>query len=649
MSKKISINKVTYKHFKGIENFELILNGSDAVVCGQNGAGKTTLADGLQWLLFGKDSLGAKINPKSLDGNNQELLGLEPTVEAELLIDGKATVIRRVQQEKWTTKKGELEKKRASDTTKYFIDEVPTKEKNWKEYIEDLGGETNLQMLSNSSFFMSLNWTKRREVLIGMTGLTDEEIIKSEETLKELQLVLKDHTIDEMKKILSDQKKEVKKSIEGMPARIQEVTDMKSQLSLAENKVELEKNIDEVTAFVHEKEGWLIDAKSGNINKELNDLKVKQDELRSKLIDKKTKFLTDANAATSTLQEDFNKQHMLVSTLRSTVKDLESEEYRTQAAIDEKTEFLNKHREKYRLLKETSFDEHQTVCPTCSQVLPESEISKIKGKFNQQRSKDIEKNIEVGKATKQDLEKLQAELKTTKSNLSKSKTQFAAAEARLDEINNELIFEKKKVGTFEESQIYRDITAQNSQLEVEMEKAKQKDVNSEVKKLEEDIEADKVNLAKLQQELQKFEIADSYNQRLSELKAQDKSLKEQNQQIEKDLWLIEEFTRKKVERIEESINAKFEIVKWKLFDIQKNEGIKEMCEATYVGIEYSSGLNNGARINCDLDIVNTLSRELGITMPIFVDNAESVNTLIPIDSQMIELQVTDDESLKVEV
>ncbi|EOH94793.1 AAA family ATPase [Enterococcus pallens] len=646
---KILINKIVYKNFKGIESFELDLNGSGAVVSGRNGAGKTTLADGLQWLLFGKDSAGAKINPKPLDKNNNELLGLEPTVEAELSINGEPLVFKRVQQERWTTKKGDLEKKRGSDTTKYFIDTVPVKEKEWKDHIDGLGGEATLQMLSNSSFFMSLNWKDRREVLIGMTGLTDEEIIASDPTLKELPLVLKNHTIDEMKKILAGQKKEVKKSIEGMPARIQEVTDLKAQLVLPDSKESLEKNIDEMTLLIKEKESWLVDTKAGNVNKELNDLTQKQADLRAKLIDEKTKFQTTVFAATSSLQEDFNKQHETVSLLRTEISKLESEEFRQQEALKEKKEFLNKHLEKYKSIKAETFDDDQTVCPTCGQNLPVEDVEKIKSEFKQQRSEKLEKNVAVGKATREDADKLEVEIKELQTNLSEKRTAFKAAESQLDKINNDLIYEKNKQGKFEESQVYKDIIAENTQLEVEMEKAQQKDSNSEAEKLEADIESDKSILAGLQKDMQKFETAESYDKRLSELKYMDKSFKEQNQQIEKDLWLLEEFTRKKVERIEESINAKFEIVKWKLFDIQKNEGIKEMCEATYNGIEYSGGLNNGARINCSLDIVNTLSSELGITMPLFIDNAESVNTLIPIQSQMIELQVTADEKLKVEV
>lgn len=306
---EILINKIKYKHFKGLENFELVLNGTSAVVSGRNGLGKTTLSDGLQWLFFGKDTTGAKINPKPRDEQNQERLGLEPTVEAEMIIDGKVTVLKRIQEEKWTTKKGELEKTRGNDTTKYFIDSVPIKEKDWKSFLEKLGGDLSLQMLSSSSFFMSLNWKERREILIDFTGLTDQQIIDSDSELKEINTFLGDHSIDEIKKILKGRKTEIKQNIDGMPARIQEVTDMKSNLNLGDRtQTAIQKDIDEMNQLISEKESWLVEAKTGAVNTELVELKQKQADLKVKLADQRAVFITNANAATATLTEDLNKQ-----------------------------------------------------------------------------------------------------------------------------------------------------------------------------------------------------------------------------------------------------------------------------------------------------------------------------------------------------
>ena len=50
-----------------------------------------------------------------------------------------------------------------------------------------------------------------------------------------------------------------------------------------------------------------------------------------------------------------------------------------------------------------------------------------------------------------------------------------------------------------------------------------------------------------------------------------------------------------------------------------------------------------------MDIINTLSSLYGMSAPVFVDNAESVTSLRPIRSQVIQLVVKDGQKLlKVE-
>nr|WP_216696211.1 AAA family ATPase [Enterococcus innesii] len=205
--KKIILNRLSLKHFKGLETFEFEPLGNNATVSGQNGSGKTTLADALLWLLFGKDTRGAKLNPKPLDQNNDELLGLEPTVEAELIINDTMVTLKRVQEEKWNTPRGQLEKVRGNDTTKYTIDGVPKMEKEWKAYLETIGAENILQMLFDSTYFMKMNWKNRREILVNMTGLTDEEIIAKDPELKGIEKIIKEHTIDDYRKVLASRKK----------------------------------------------------------------------------------------------------------------------------------------------------------------------------------------------------------------------------------------------------------------------------------------------------------------------------------------------------------------------------------------------------------------------------------------------------------
>lgn len=59
-------------------------------------------------------------------------------------------------------------------------------------------------------------------------------------------------------------------------------------------------------------------------------------------------------------------------------------------------------------------------------------------------------------------------------------------------------------------------------------------------------------------------------------------------------------------------------------------------------VPYGS-LNNGARINAGLDVIKALSHHYGVSVPLFIDNAESVTTLLPVDAQVIRLVVSEGE------
>jgi len=104
-----------------------------------------------------------------------------------------------------------------------------------------------------------------------------------------------------------------------------------------------------------------------------------------------------------------------------------------------------------------------------------------------------------------------------------------------------------------------------------------------------------------------------------------------------------------VQLLEEKINSKFKMARFKLFDVQVNGALAETAETMYNGVPYSS-LNNGAKINVGLDIINTLSEHYGFMAPIFIDNREAITQLIPVQAQVISLFVSEkDKTLRVEI
>ncbi|WP_414842168.1 ATP-binding protein [Enterococcus saccharolyticus] len=645
---KIQIDEINFKHFKGFDDFSLTLNGNNAVVSGRNGAGKSTLADGFQWLLFGKNLLGAKLNPKPLDSNNKEKLGLNPTIEAQLIIDGDSVSLVRVQEEKWSTKRGELEATRSSDTTKYFVDGVPAKEKEWKAFIESLGGEQLLQILSNSAFFMGLNWSKRREILMDMSGVTDETILANNPKLQELQTALGDHSIDELKKILAGQKKEIKQQIDGIPARIQENTDtIKSIQDRIGDVITLEIELENHHSALEKAENKLATLKNGDASL---DAQQELARLKLQLAEEQRKFLSSEHLATQSLQADADELDRQLREARQSVNDLTYQINSLERLIADKVKYRQQMLAEYKSIKEQTFDEHAKTCPTCNQELPQDQVADLITNFDLEKSRKLEANIAVVKERKVTKDDMQADdYKLT--NLTETKfmkeQEIERLVGKVDSIYQELNYEKGRLGKFEDSKQYKKISDQIKTVETKIVNA-QDDSAELVSEAQQEVSRLRGLVADVQASIQELKMIDQLNDRINALRQKDQELKAQNQDVERKLWLIDEFTRVKVSSIEESINDKFQLVKWKLFDVQKNGAISETCEATYNGIEYNSGLNNGSRINCDLDIVNTLSKQFGVYMPVFVDNAESVNELVAIDSQMIELRVTKDNQLVVE-
>jgi len=119
--------------------------------------------------------------------------------------------------------------------------------------------------------------------------------------------------------------------------------------------------------------------------------------------------------------------------------------------------------------------------------------------------------------------------------------------------------------------------------------------------------------------------------------------------------LTEEFIRAKANLAEENINSHFPSnIRFRLFDVQINGGVNDCCEALVNSngsyVPYGGGLNNAARINAGLAIINVLADYYKFNAPIFIDNAEAVTNLIETRGQQIRLVVSEpDKELRVEV
>jgi len=145
-------------------------------------------------------------------------------------------------------------------------------------------------------------------------------------------------------------------------------------------------------------------------------------------------------------------------------------------------------------------------------------------------------------------------------------------------------------------------------------------------------------------------IREQVEKRVDELGERESVLNQELADIEGRLWSVEQYNKIRIEMLVKSVNSRFSFTRFKLFEEQLNGGLNEVCEALIntngSWVPFDSA-NNAGRINAGIDIINALATFYGITAPIFIDNREGVTELIPTNSQVINLRVSNKKTLSL--
>ncbi len=639
----IKLQSLAIHNFKGIHDFVLEPKGENTSILGMNATGKTTIFDAFTWLLFGKNSEEAKqFNVKPLNAQGEEILGLEPEVTATLRIGNKNTVLKRVLTEVWTKPAGQLEKVRKPDKTVLYIDDVPQKVKEYEEYINGLINMDAFKIITNPAAFTSTKWEQQRSMLMSLIKeINDQDILAANPKLSSLSELLTDSTVEAQRKRISSQKSQIKKDIDALPARIDEATRaIPETVSTSTEALQSMKQtyVDQITSYQQEI-SMLKDDKSGIEQQQ------KIADLNLQLSKRESEFLAGRNLQLSGLRNDLNTTEDKYREIQRSAQDTNVKSEQLTLKI---VNFNQKNTElaaEWLKVNGQTFDEHAEKCPTCGQELPGDKVAELKADFNKRKSEKLEAIAKQGEeVSKAKITELENQLNELKEQLDQLASDGAIVLEKLNQLKTEYATQEEQAGNFQSTEEYQKITAEIADLRAQPDATQAN--YPKVDELETKIAEARQDIAKIDSALVDKQAAQAQKQRISELEVQDQTLKEKFAELEKQAYLIDQFTRAKVTVIEDRINSKFEKVKFKLFENQKNGELKETCEATVNGVPFSD-LNNAARINAGLDIINTLTDYYQTNVPIFVDNAESVNELIETKSQQIRLVVSEDEKLKV--
>ncbi len=649
---KLILSRLSVKNFKGIPYFTMTIDGLNASIFGDNATGKTTIFDSFVYLLFDKDSQNKKdFSLKTLDGNGNELHGLEHEVEAEFKFNGKPLTLKKVFQEKWTKKRGSATSEFTGHTTDYYVDGVPVKKGEYQKQIESIVNEDVFKLLTSPSYFNEqVKWQDRRKTLLEICGdISDEEVIINNNDLASLPTILQGRSIENHRKIIASRRAEINKELDKIPVRIDEIQRGLPQLD-GIGKQSLEDEIGRLNIEIDEKLTLINNIRNGNaISSKQQGIQT----LEIEMLQIKQAHQESSNDKVYALKTRIQEEKSNATILQSKIDSLKQRKQMNAYNIKQLEESTIKLREEWQVVNKQEFvHESDCSCPTCGQSLPEEQIQSAREKalsmFNKSKSEQLESIQARGKQSRAKLDEVHAGDKEIDNEILKIEGQLGDKNNLVTKLQNQLFsIENTIVDITEVPEYAEKLQAKNKivteirELREESEQAIQS-INVEVYEL-------KQKRDQLQGEVGKFLAAEQSKQRINELMEQERELAAEFEKLESELYLTEEFIRTKVNLLEQKINSKFKFARFKLFDQQINGGLTEVCETLFDGVPYSSGLNNAAKINVGLDVINTLSNHYGFSAPIFVDNAEAVTKLIETSAQTISLIVSEqDKQLRVE-
>ena len=282
-------------------------------------------------------------------------------------------------------------------------------------------------------------------------------------------------------------------------------------------------------------------------------------------------------------------------------------------------------------------------------------MADAKNNFVVQKNSNLEGIKAKGTAKKNLIEELTKKNVDLQAVIDDLKEQEKVAAARKEKLSKQLS-EFPEKADYTQNEEYVKLNARHNEVLAEIERLQAAD-DAEI------VESLKIEKADLRSQLEEINkiIAQAANniridEQIADMQKKQREYEQAKADAEKILHQLKEVSKRKNALLVEEINQHFGIVRWKLFDFQKNGEYKEVCIPTVLDEEtgiykvFGDTTNTGREIEAKLDICNSFQKFFNMYVPIFLDGAESINDeYVPVvDTQLILLTVSEDKQLKVE-
>lgn len=663
---RMILKSLRLENFKGVKDktYEF---GKTTRVSGMNRRGKTTIGAAWYWLTSDKN-YELVSNPNIRPDNIEDCI---PTVTADVDVDGKEITLSKMQKRK-VGKPDKNGVSKVTITNTYEINSVPKTERDFKAYLEELGFEFDKFLICShpNVFTKDLSLKKKqdemRKSLFAMASAkTDLEIAQMCKDTADVAKLLESYKFEEIEAMNNASKKKAVEQLDAIPNQIIGLEKAKVDVDVAEQellKADLERKIEALEDLM-----------------EKSDVRI--DEMRSEEMHCRFEMSAIAQTMNNELSskrheienQKYNHERRLED-VRSSIRKAQDSIERNKKSISEQTlkkaELVKKYNEEVVKKFDESkwvFDESTTVCSLCGQRLPEDKIESLRADFSQRKADAIEifneehaktlaMIVDDGNACAEmikDLTKNNKELENTINTLKLHEAEEIDIIKGLDEQISKI---PSCAAYFMQNVEYAKLKAKRDELRADIAELESKGADKVVEDAKADIAKLKSQLDEVNKVIAQAENNVRIDEQVADMQQKQREYEQAKADAEKILYQLKEVSKRKNELLVEEINQHFGIVRWKLFDFQKNGEYKEVCIPTVLDEEsgiykvFGDTTNTGREIEAKIDICNSFQKFFNMYVPIFLDGAESINDeYVPaVDTQLILLSVSEDKQLKVE-
>lgn len=648
--REIKLKSLHLVNFKGVRNLEVNFSDRVTVISGDNGTGKTTIFDAFTWLFFGKDSTGrsdSNFNIKTIDpATKRPILRLEHYVAGVISVDGKEMKFQRNYVEKWVKPRGTTEETLKNHETEFYLNDVKlATKKEYESEVDAILTEDLFRMVTNPFYFTSLKADVQKELLLDMAGgISDDEVAAIKPEYIELLSQLSGRSLSQFSKEVAAKKKACKDVLAVIPSQIDTARKLMPE---SEDWEALEVELQQKKQRVSEIDNQIAD--KSKINEQESQRKLG---IQRTIGDKRMSLVSRQNEIKAAAGSERNKVMMKLQDLeynhKTETRELElnrSSLANCESEIQRIEENLSVLRNEYRQINAETiqYPEGSFVCPTCKRQLEVDDIeakqNELLANFNQNKAKRLKENKDKGFSLVELKKRKEAERDGILAKIKESEDRIVLIEREI-EVQKANIPETPDVDAMIKNDptcisLNNEIADLNNQLNVESKPVDVSDLRFAKSSLDE-------NIQELYKRLAKRDLIERSQKEIEELEEKRIQNNQALADLEKWEFTAISFQKDKDAKLMEKINGMFEVVNFSFVSEQLNGGEKLTCVCTVNGTPYPD-VNTAGKVNAGLDIINAICRYKGVSAPIFIDNSESVNKIIPTVSQVINLVVSKDK------